>query len=146
MGRRFYHTVSIICLYMYHKTVLSDLLTLHSLTPFSFSQHFLYPIPLLAPYNAVGTITPLYRHFLGFIRSPLSLSTFFRAPHALYPSFILCTTSLSHPSSAATCDLGYLTPHFEYLQHTAYIQVPLSYLTPQGRLKKSRGDCFQLLF
>ena len=26
----------------------------------------------------------------------------------LYPSFILCTTSLSHPQSAATCDSRYL--------------------------------------
>ena len=59
-----------------------------------------------APYNAVGTIiTPSYRHLLAFISYPLLL---FSAPHALYPSFILCITSLSHPLSAATCDPRYL--------------------------------------
>ena len=46
-----------------------------------------------APYNAVGTITPSFRHFLALIPNPLLLSTLFSAPHALYPSFILCTTS-----------------------------------------------------
>ena len=35
---------------------------------------------------------------------PLLHSTLFNIPHALYPSFILCTTALSHPPSAATCD------------------------------------------
>ena len=33
---------------------------------------------------------------------------FFRALQAQYPSFILCTTSLSHPQPAATCDPRYL--------------------------------------
>ena len=61
-----------------------------------------------APYNAVGTITHSYRHFLAFIPSPLLLSFLFSAPHTLYPSFILCTTPLSHPQSAATCDPRYL--------------------------------------
>ena len=61
-----------------------------------------------APYNAVGTITPSYRHFLGFIPNPLLLRTVFSAPQAQYPSFIRCTTSLSHPPSAATCDSRYL--------------------------------------
>ena len=50
-----------------------------------------------AQYNAVGTITPSYIHFLAFISNPLLRSTLFNNPHALYPSFILCTTSLSHP-------------------------------------------------
>ena len=61
-----------------------------------------------APYNSVGTIIPSYRQFLDFIPNPLLLSTLFSAPHALYPSFILCTTSLSHPPSAATWDPRYL--------------------------------------
>ena len=57
-----------------------------------------------APYNAVGTITGSYRHFLAFIPNPLLLSTLFSAPHSLYPSFILCTTSLSHLPSAVSYD------------------------------------------
>ena len=61
-----------------------------------------------APSNAVGTITPSYRHFLAFIPNPLLLRTLFSAPQALYPSFILCTTSLSHPPSAANYDPRYL--------------------------------------
>ena len=61
-----------------------------------------------APYNFVGTITPSYRHFLSFIPNPLLLRTLFSAPQALYPSFILCTTSLSHHPTAATCDPSYL--------------------------------------
>ena len=44
-----------------------------------------------APYNAVGTITPSYRHFLAFIPNPVLLRTLFRASQALYPSFILCS-------------------------------------------------------
>ena len=60
----------------------------HSL---SFSQRFSYPMPLLRT-------TPLV----------LLLRTLFSAPQALYPSFILCTTSFSHPPSAATCDPRYL--------------------------------------
>ena len=36
-----------------------------------------------APYNAVGTITPSYRHFLAFIPNPLLLSTLFSAHHVL---------------------------------------------------------------
>ena len=61
-----------------------------------------------APYNAVGKITPSYRHFLAFIPYPQLIRTLFRAPQALYPCFILCTTSFSHPHSAATCDPRYL--------------------------------------
>ena len=56
-----------------------------------------------APYNGVGAIAPSYRHFLAFTQNPLLLRTLFSAPHALYPWFILCTTSLSHPPSAASC-------------------------------------------
>ena len=37
-----------------------------------------------APYNAVGTITPSYRHFLVFILNPLLLRALFSAPHAQY--------------------------------------------------------------
>ena len=39
----------------------------------------------------------IYRHFLAFISNPLLLNTLFSTPHVLYSSFILCTTSLSHP-------------------------------------------------
>ena len=61
-----------------------------------------------APYNAVGTITHSYRHFFAFIPNPLLLRTLFSTSQTLYQSFILCTTSLSHPPSAATCDPRYL--------------------------------------
>ena len=56
-----------------------------------------------APYNDVGTITPSYRHFLAFIPI-LYYSAHLSALPMLYTPFILCTTSLSHPPSAATCD------------------------------------------
>ena len=62
--------------------------------------HFLLSALLLphdsAPYNAVDTITPSNRHFLDFIPNLLLLRALFSAPQALYPSFILCTTSVSH--------------------------------------------------
>ena len=51
-----------------------------------------------------STIIPSYRHFLAFISNPLLLRAPFSTHQALYPSFILCTASLSHPPSAATCD------------------------------------------
>ena len=44
----------------------------------------------------------------AFIPNPLLLMTLFSAGQALYRSFILCTASLSHPLSAATCDDRYL--------------------------------------
>ena len=50
-----------------------------------------------ALYSAIDTTTPSHRHFLAFSPSPLLLSTLFSAVHALYHSFILCTTSVSHP-------------------------------------------------
>ena len=75
---------------------------------FTFLLSALFKPHASATYNAVGTITPSYRHFLGFIPSPLLLSTLFSDPHALYHSFILCATTLSHPPSAATCDPRYL--------------------------------------
>ena len=61
-----------------------------------------------ASYNAVFTITASYRHFLAFITNPLLLRTLFSAPKALYHSFVLCTTSLSHHPLAATFDPRYL--------------------------------------
>ena len=36
-----------------------------------------------APYNAVGKITPSYRHFLAFIPNPLLFRTLFSSPQAL---------------------------------------------------------------
>ena len=57
--------------------------------------------------ECIGTITHSYRHFLAFIPNPLLLSTLFSASHTLYPSFILCTTSLSHPPTAATYNPKY---------------------------------------
>ena len=71
----------------------------------SFSQDFSYSMP---PCNAVDTITPSYRHCFAFIPNNLMFITFFSTSHALYPSFILCTTSVSQPPSAATCDPRYL--------------------------------------
>ena len=76
------------------------------LRTFTFSLSALLIPHASAPYNAVGTNTPSYRHFFAFICNPLLFSTLFSAPHALYPLFILCTT--------ATCDPRYLkkTIHF----------------------------------
>ena len=142
-------------------SILSDLL--YSLTPFVFQlsyaplhfstlsirdtptkliRHFISRTfiflhsALLIPHASalsVGTITPSYRHCLAFIHNSLLLSTMYSAPHAVYPSFILCFTSLSHPSSAANCDSMYLIqstssndspfsitcirPRFSYLDH-----------------------------
>ena len=39
--------------------------------------------------------------------NPLLLRTLFRTPQALKPSFILWTTSLSHPPSAATVEMSW---------------------------------------
>ena len=49
-----------------------------------------------APYNAAGTITPSYRHFMAFIPSPLLLSTLFSAPHALYTHDSFCVPHPCH--------------------------------------------------
>ena len=68
-----------------------------------------YPIPLLCTKPLVllllhlDTCWPLSPILYCSIHFPP-----FSAPHAQYPSFILCTTSLSHPPSAATCDPRYL--------------------------------------
>ena len=43
-----------------------------------------------APYNAVGTITPSYRHFFKFIQNHLLFSTLLGAPHALYTPHSFC--------------------------------------------------------
>ena len=64
--------------------------------------------PCLWPVQRSWYIYSSYRHFLTFIRNPLLLRALFSDPQALYPSFILCTTSLSHPPSAATCYPRYL--------------------------------------
>ena len=55
-----------------------------------------------APYNAVGTITSSYT--LLRINPQSSIARHTSQRHTLYPSFILCPTSLSHPPAAATCD------------------------------------------
>ena len=65
------------------------------------------------------------------IPNPLLLKTLFSAPQALYPSFILCTTSLSHPPSSATCDPRYLnqsTSSNGSPFSITYIRSPLPYL------------------
>ena len=49
-----------------------------------------------------------FLYFLGLIPNPLLLRTLFSAPHSLYPSFILCTTSFTQPPSAVICDSRYL--------------------------------------
>ena len=59
------------------------------------SRTFTFLLPALliphasAPYKAVGTITPSYKHFLAFIPNDLLLRTLFSALHAQYPSLIL---------------------------------------------------------
>ena len=64
--------------------------------------------------------TPLVQFLLRIDTSwPLSpilycSGHFFNGPQALYPSLILCTTSLSHPPSAATCDPMYLKQSTSY--------------------------------
>ena len=61
------------------------------------------PIPhASALYNAVGTITATYRHFLAFIPNPQLLSTHFSTPHALYHAFIV---SHNHFTSSIHCHL-----------------------------------------
>ena len=73
-----------------------------------------------------------YRHY-AFMPNPVLLSKHFSAPHVLYSSFILCTTSISHPPSATTCYPRYLKqstssndspfsptsirPTFAYIEH-----------------------------
>ena len=80
----------------------------------------------------------IYRYYLTFIPNPLLLSTLFSDLHALYPS--LCTTSFSHPPSAATCYPRYLKqstssngslysiicirPLFPYLEHLITLLLP----------------------
>ena len=109
----------------------------HSL---SFSQHFSYPMPLLRT-------TPLVQLLLHIDTSwplsrILSCSAHFSAlpMHALYPSFILCATPLSHSPSAATCDSRYLKqstfshaspfsitcsrPPLPYLEHLITLLLP----------------------
>ena len=63
-----------------------------------------------APYNTVCTIIiPSYIQFFWLIPNPIMLSTHSRAPHVSYPSFILCTTTISLTPSAATLLNSY--PH-----------------------------------
>ena len=97
----------------------------HSL---SFSQHFSYPMPLLRTTPSVQLLLHMHRHFLAFIPSPLLLSILFSAPHALYPSLILCTTSLSHmketrsnlSSSTSLSDKGNRNLYYIKLHHMYY--------------------------
>ena len=60
------------------------------------------------PYNTFGTIIPSHSHFLHLYSIHYWLGTRFNAPNALYPSFILYTTYISHPPSATTCYPEYL--------------------------------------
>ena len=153
-------TISILSDQLYSQTIsIPALLRASSflLYPFTtlqpnFSKHFISWIftfllsallisHAFAPYNAVGTITPSYRYFLAFIPYPQLLSILSRAPHALYPSFILRTKSLSHPPTAATCDYRYLKqstssngssfnitfilPPFPYPDHLIILPLPM---------------------
>ena len=98
----------------------------HSL---SFAQHFSYPMPLLRTTPLVQLV--LHIHFLAFIPSPLLLSILLSTPHTQYPSFILCTTTLSHPPSAATWDPRYFkqsTSSNVSLFSIVCIRSPLPYL------------------
>ena len=48
--------------------------------------------------------------FFSFIQNAVLLKTLFMSPHAVYPTFILRTTSISHPPTAVTYDLRSPTP------------------------------------
>ena len=63
-----------------------------------------YPMPLAAPYlqHRWYNHSFICRHCVSFIPNSLLLSAHFRAPHTLYLLYILCTTTLSNPPSAAT--------------------------------------------
>ena len=67
-----------------------------------------------------GTIIPSCRRIFAIVNNSLLLSTLFSSPQALYPSFILCTTSISHHPFAATCEPRYLK------QSTSSIGSPFS--------------------
>ena len=49
-----------------------------------------------APYNAFGTITSSYRHFLAFIQNPLLPSAHFSALPTLYTHHSFCVPHLFH--------------------------------------------------
>ena len=61
-------------------------------------------MPLVYNYSFIQT-----QHFFSFIPNPLLLRTLFSTAQALYSWFIPCTTWLSHPPTAATCDHRYLS-------------------------------------
>ena len=64
-----------------------------------------------APYSAVGTITPSYRHFLTFIPNPLLLRTLFSAPPSSIPLFH--SVYHIHFTSSISCHL-----HPRYLKQS----------------------------
>ena len=91
-----------------------------------------------ALYNEVRTITPSFKHFLSFISNSLLLR-FQHSPRSM-SLHSLCTTSISHPPSAATCyprylkqstssnglqfSITYIRPQFPYLEHLITLQLP----------------------
>ena len=75
----------------------------HSL---SFSQHFSYPMPLLCTTPLVQLL--LYKNASWLLAPILYCSEQFSALLKLYTPHSLCTSSLSYPPSAATCDPRYL--------------------------------------
>ena len=107
---------------------------------FTFSFSALLIPHASALYNAIGTITPSYRHFFTFFPNLLLFSTLFSAPHSLYPLLILCPTSLSQPLSVDTYGPRYLKrssslngspfsltcirPPFPYLEHLITLLLP----------------------
>ena len=73
---------------------------------FSFSRHISYPISL--PLNAVGTITPSYRHSQHLFQSSIALLTFHSSPRFTPLIHSVSYIFFSHPPSAATCNPRYL--------------------------------------
>ena len=71
-----------------------------------FSQHFSYSMPLLHTFHFVQLLLHIDTSWL-YPQCSIAEHAF-QHSHTLYPSFILCTTSLSFSSSAATSNLRYL--------------------------------------
>ena len=77
-----------------------------------YNYSFILTLLDLYPQYSIGGFLPIFylSPILPILYPQSSISpilypqTLFSASHALYPSFILCTPSLSHPPTAATCD------------------------------------------
>ena len=80
---------------------------------FPFSQHLSYPNP---PLRVTQLMSFLLHIDTSWHLSPVvDWSAHFFHTHALYPSFIRCTTSLSHYQFAVTCHPMYLKQFPSYI-------------------------------